>query len=78
MIVEHFTVSNYSIVGFQRVVKSTLTPSYEGAQRAASKLIVICAFGLNKLIKLIWASGHQLNSKIFLIPYLQRRMQIIL
>ena len=34
-------------------------PSYEGAQRAASKLIVICAFGLNELIKLISASRHQ-------------------
>ena len=50
-------------------------PSYEGAQRAASKLIVICTFGLNKLIKLISASRHQqlsvayvnINSKIFLI-----------
>ena len=31
-------------------------PSYEGAQRTASKLIVICAFGLNELIKLISAS----------------------
>jgi hypothetical protein len=36
-----------------------LIPSYEGAQRAASKSIVICAFGLNKLIKLIMASCHQ-------------------
>jgi hypothetical protein len=35
-------------------------PSYEGAlRRAASKLIVICAFDLNKLIKLISASRHQ-------------------
>ena len=50
-------------------------PSYEGAQRAASKLIVICAFGLNELIKLISASRHQqlivayvkTNSKIYLI-----------
>jgi len=50
-------------------------PSYEGSQRAASKLIVICAFGLNKLIKLISASRHQqlivayvnMNSKICLI-----------
>ena len=31
-------------------------PSYEGAQRAASKFIVLCAFGLNELIKLISAS----------------------
>jgi hypothetical protein len=38
---------------FQLVVKSILIPSYEGALRAASKLIVICAFGLNKLIELI-------------------------
>ena len=67
LIVEHFTTSNYSIVGFQRVVKSILIPSYEGAQRAASKLIVICAFGLNELIELILASGHQPNSKISLI-----------
>jgi hypothetical protein len=50
-------------------------PSYEGAQRTASKLIVICAFGLNELIKLISASRHQqlivaydkTNSKIYLI-----------
>ena len=51
-------------------------PSYEGAlRRAASKLIVICAFDLNKLIKLISASRHQqlivayvnMNSKICLI-----------
>jgi len=50
-------------------------PSYEGAQRAASKLIVICAFGLNKGINLISASCHQqlivayvnMNSKICLI-----------
>ena len=50
-------------------------PSYEGAQRATSKLNVICAFGLNELIKLISASRHQqlivayvkTNSKIYLI-----------
>ncbi len=36
-----------------------LIPSYEGALRqAASKLIVNCAFDLNKLIKLILASCH--------------------
>jgi hypothetical protein len=51
----------------QLIVESIPTPSYEGAQRAISKLIVICTFGLNKLIELIWASGHQPNSKIFCI-----------
>jgi hypothetical protein len=59
--------SNYSVAGFQLVVKSILIPSYEGAQRATSRLIVICAFGLNKLIELIFASGHQPNSKISFI-----------
>jgi hypothetical protein len=52
-----------------------LISSYEGAQRAASKLIVIWDFGLNELIKLISASCHQqlsvayvnTNSKIYLI-----------
>jgi hypothetical protein len=33
--------SNYSVAGFQLVVKSISIPSYEGAQRAALKLIVI-------------------------------------
>jgi hypothetical protein len=43
-------------------------PSYEGAQKAALKLIVICSFGLNELIKLISASRHfKTNSKIYLI-----------
>jgi hypothetical protein len=57
------TVSITFYDDFQLVVKSILIPSYEGAQRAASKLIVICAFGLNKLIKFILASGNQPNSK---------------
>jgi hypothetical protein len=52
---------------FQLVVKSISIPSYEGAQRATSKLIVICAFSLNELIELILASGHQPNSKISFI-----------
>ena len=50
-------------------------PSYEGYQRAALKLIVICTFDLNVLIKLILVSCHQqhivayvnTNSKIYLI-----------
>jgi hypothetical protein len=68
--------SNYSIAGFQVVVKPISIPSYERAQRAASKLIVICAFRINKLIELILASGHPPNSKNIL--YLWRRMQNIL
>jgi hypothetical protein len=57
------------------IVDYILISRSEGAQRAASKLIVICAFGLNELIKLISASRHQqlivayvkTNSKIYLI-----------
>jgi hypothetical protein len=66
-------IVDYSIVpasfydDFQLVVESILIPSYEGAQRATLKLIVICAFGLNELIKLILASGQQPNFKISLI-----------
>jgi hypothetical protein len=52
---------------FQLIVKSISIPSYEGAQRTASKLIVICAFDHNELMKLILASDHQPNSKISLI-----------
>jgi hypothetical protein len=44
------TVSITFYDDFQLVVKSISIPSYEGAQRAASKLIVICAFVLNELI----------------------------
>jgi hypothetical protein len=64
MIVDYSIASAFFYDDFQLVVKSILIPSYEGDQRAASKLIDICAFDLNKLIELILASGHQPNSKI--------------
>jgi hypothetical protein len=67
MIVDYSIAPASFYDNFQLVVKSILIPSYEGAQRAASKLIVTCVFGLNKLIELILASGHQPNSKIFFI-----------
>ncbi len=63
-----------------------LVPSYEGAQRAASKLIIICTFGLNlnELVKLISAFCHQqlivayVNTNSNFIPCLRRRLQNIL
>ena len=51
---------------------------YEGAQIAASKLIVICAFGINKLFlppaDYCCIGQHKFQN----IPYLRRRMQNIL
>jgi hypothetical protein len=67
MIVDYSVAPASFYDNFQLVVKSILIPSYEVAQRAASKLIVICAFGLNELIELILASGHQPTSKISFI-----------
>jgi hypothetical protein len=67
MIIDYSIASASFYDNFQLVVKSTLISSYEGAQRAAMKLIVICTFGLNKLIKLILASSHKPNSKISFI-----------
>ena len=49
-----FDTSNFFGQKSKLIVDSI--PSYEGAQRAASKFIVLCAFGLNELIKLISAS----------------------
>jgi hypothetical protein len=68
-----FDTSNFFGQKSKLIVDSI--PSYEGAQKATSKLIVIWAFGLNELIKLISASRHQqlivayvkTNSKIYLI-----------
>jgi len=54
---ESFNISNIFSQKSKLIVDSI--PSYEGAQKAASKLIVICAFSLNELIKLISASRHQ-------------------
>jgi hypothetical protein len=40
------------------IVDYVLIPSSEGAQRVASKLIVICAFGYNEIIELIKIFCH--------------------